>query len=564
MSWKNPSMETPRSRSLPADRKRRLKRWVIGAYRLGAIFAALACLRFLPGEVHTLDRERILADAKIALPDTSTVGDPSDGLYPLLGDDGEPTGWATSTFPQAQDIMGYSGASELLVLFDSNRTVKAVRFLSSQDTDGHVEKIRENPAFWAQWDGKPEAKLGAATPPVIVSGATLTSEAMARGLAARFGAEGMDQWFPKQLQLSDVEKWFPKADSLTDGEYPGSHFVKKKGEIIGIVLRSSRMGVFARGFNGTSDVIVVLEPKGEKLLGIGLLGSRDNEPYVGDVGEEVKYSDGFAGKTVDEVLAEDPRESPSLFTSGASYTNSAVVESVREMLRRHRVDEATRGFPWKSSLAIVWIVLGVGVAFHKSGNGRSLRTAYAVISVAAGIALGWMVSQDQLIGWGANGFGLRNILPLLVLTAVALLVPAFTGKNVYCSHICPHGAAQSLAGQLVKKRFVLPSKLHAIMVRVPWLTLLVIWVLAFVASGVPFAYFEPFETWSSGFVAFVPAAIFTIGILSAFFLPQGYCHYGCPTGALLRFLTHAPGRWTSKDTVAGITVAFAAIYTALQ
>jgi NosR/NirI family nitrous oxide reductase transcriptional regulator len=557
-------METPRSRSLPTDRKRRLKRWAIGAYRLAAIFVALACLRFLPGDGRTLDRERILADAKIVLPDTASVGDPSDGLYPLLGGDGEPNGWATSTFPQAQSIMGYSGASELLVLFDPDRRVKAVRFLASDDTDGHVEKIRGDSGFWAQWNGKPEAELGAPSSPIIVSGATLTSEAMARGLAARFGAKGMDQWFPEPLKLTDIEKWFPKADALKDGRYPGSQLVMKGGETLGTVIRSSRMGVSARGFNGISDVIVVLEPNGEKLLGIGLLGSRDNEPYVGDVGEEVKYADGFAGKTIEEVLAEDPLESPSLFTSGASYTNSAVVESVREMLRRHQSDEAERGFPWKSSLAIAWIALGVGLAFHKTGKRRSLRITYAVISVAAGIALGWLVSQDQLVGWGANGIGLRNIIPLLVLTAVALLVPAFTGKNVYCSHICPHGAAQTLAGQLFKKRFALPPKLHSIMVRVPWLTLLVIWVLAFVASGVPFAYFEPFETWSSGFVAFVPAAIFTIGILSAFFLPQGYCHYGCPTGALLRFLTQAPGRWTSKDSAAGIIVASAVIYTFFQ
>ncbi len=557
-------METPRSLSLHSDRKRRLKRWAIGAYRLAAIFVALASLRFLPGDGRTLDRERILAEARIVLPGTASVGDPTDGLYPLLGGDGEPTGWATSTFPQAQGIMGYSGASELLVIFDPVRTVKAVRFLASDDTDGHVEKVRDDSRFWAQWNGKPEAKLGAPSSPIIVSGATLTSEAMARGLAARFGAKGMDQWFPEPLKLADIEKWFPKADALKDGAYPGSHLVMKDGETLGTVLRSSRMGVSARGFNGISDVIVVLEPKGEKLLGIGLLGSRDNEPYVGDVGEEVKYADGFAGKTLEEVLAEDPLESPSLFTSGASYTNSAVVESVREMLRRHQSAEAKRGFPWKSSLAIAWIALGVGLAFHGSGKRRGLRIAYAVISVAAGITLGWMVSQDQLVGWGANGIGIRNILPLLVLTAVALLVPAFTGKNVYCSHICPHGAAQTLAGQLIKKRFHLPPKLHAIMVRVPWLTLLVIWVLAFVASGIPFAYFEPFETWSSGFVAFVPAAIFTIGILSAFFLPQGYCHYGCPTGALLRFLTQAPGRWTSKDSAASLMVAAAVIYTVLQ
>jgi len=180
--------------------------------------------------------------------------------------------------------------------------------------------------------------------------------------------------------------------------------------------------------------------------------------------------------------------------------------------------------------------------------------------VAAGIGLGWMVSQDQLLGWGTNGFGLRGALPLLVLTAVAMVVPAFTGKNIYCSRICPHGAAQSLAGQAIKKRFALPKKLHAVMDRVPWLTLVAIWVLAFLGSNLPFAYFEPFETWSSGFVAFVPATILTVGLLAAFFLPQAYCHYGCPTGALFKFLTHAPGRWTSKDSIAGALLVAAGLF----
>jgi polyferredoxin len=157
-----------------------------------------------------------------------------------------------------------------------------------------------------------------------------------------------------------------------------------------------------------------------------------------------------------------------------------------------------------------------------------------------------------------NGFGIRGILPLLALTAAALVIPAFTGRNVYCNRICPHGAAQTLAGSLMrKKRFHLPPKLHAALTRLPWLTLLAIWALAFLASGIPFAYFEPFETWSSGFVAFIPAAILTVGLVAAFFLPQAYCHYGCPTGALLKYLTASPTAWTRRDTIAAILIAAA-------
>lgn len=551
-------MPRPEAPSPRTERKRRFKRWALGCYRLGVILAALACLRALPRDERALDPEVVLELSREFIPDAISAGDSSDGIFPLLNGDGQTVGWATSTYPHSAKIQGYSGPSELLVVFDSDRKVKGVRFLASADTDGHVKMVRKDAPFWRQWDGKAESELGAPGSPIVVSGATLTSEAMARGVAARFGAQGMDEWFPNALKPADVAKPFPGADRISETDARGIHQVWKKDELLGSVLRSSRMGIAARGYNGISDVIVCLAPDGEKILGIGFLGSRDNEPYISDVRNEVKFADGFAGKSVAAVLAEDVRASPSLFTSGASYTNQAVVESVREMLRRHIAEEEVKGFPWKASLAFVWIGTGIFVGVHKAGKRTAVRLSYAAVSVAAGLMLGWMVSQDQLVGWGMNGFGIRGILPLLALTAVALVIPAFTGKNVYCNRICPHGAAQTLAGSLMrKKRFHLPPKLHAALTRLPWLTLLAIWALAFLASGIPFAYFEPFETWSSGFVAFIPAAILTVGLVAAFFLPQAYCHYGCPTGALLKFLTASPTAWTRRDTIAAVLISAA-------
>ncbi len=553
------SRSIPSQPPLPSNGKRRWKRWAIACYRLGIILAALACLRALPDKGREIDRGKILGEAKSVLPSVTSVGEPKEGMFPLLDASEEIAGWATSSFPQAEKIQGYSGPSELLVIFDASRAVRAVRFLDSADTPGHVKKIRDESGFWDQWNGKREATLGAPGKPRIVTGATLTSEAMARGIAARFGAQGMDQWFPAPLALDHLTPWYPTADRIEETKEPGAYRIWRGTETLGTVLRSSRMGVSARGFNGTSDVLLSLDAAGETILGIGFLGSRDNVPYIDDVAQEVKFADGFAGKSVAEVMASDPDESENLMVSGASVTANAVITSVHEMLRRHHAEEISHGIPWKSYLAFSWIGLGVLVGLNKRGNKAKVRLTFAVISVAAGITLGWMVSQDQLIGWGEDGLDFRGAMPLLVLTAVAMVVPAFTGKNIYCSRICPHGAAQSLAGQAFKKRFALPKKLHAIMERVPWLLLAVIWGLAFLGSGIPFSYFEPFETWSSGFVAFIPATIFTVGLLAAFFLPQAYCHYGCPTGALLKFLTHAPGRWTSKDTVAGALVVLAAL-----
>lgn len=547
-------------RSLPPEARRRWKRWSLACYRLGIILVALACLRALPKNDRPIDRTKILTEAKAVFPSTVSLGDPKEGTVPLLDQGGKVVGWATTSFPQAERVQGYSGPSELLIIFDPSRVVKAVRFVASGDTPGHVTKIRDDANFWEQWTGKTEAMLGAPGKARIVTGATLTSEAMTRGIAARFGAGGMDQWFPAPLTLENLKPWFPTADRINGLEEPGAYEISKGSEKLGTVLRSSRMGVSARGFNGISDVIISLDASGETILGIGFLGSRDNPPYIDNVAQEVQFADGFAGKSITEVMAGKPRDSGNLIVSGASRTAGAVIESVHEMLRRHQAEVVGHGFPWKTYLACVWIALGILVGLSKWGNKARHRIAFAIISVAAGITLGWMVSQDQLLGWGTDGLDFKRAMPLLILTAVAMVVPAFTGKNIYCSRICPHGAAQSLAGQVIRKRFHLPPKIHWIMERVPWLTLIVIWILAFFASGIPFAYFEPFETWSSGFVAFVPAAIFTAGIIAAFFLPQAYCHYGCPTGALLKFLTHAPGRWTMKDSIAGSLVLIAAIF----
>ncbi len=487
------------------------------------------------------------------MPAAVSLGDTSDGMFPLLDAAGGTVGWATTTFPQAEKILGYAGPTELLVVFDSQRRVKSVSLLESADTAGHVAKIQDDPAFWEQWNDSPEATLGAAPATRIVTGASLTSEAMNRGIAARFGAEGMEQWFPGELSTSQLARWFPDATRIEPLRETGTYQVWNNDRKLGTVLRSSRMGVSARGFNGTSDVIVCLDSTGGTILGVGLLASRDNEPYAGDVADELKYADGFAGTST----AGRSDSEPQLVVSGASVTAGAVVASVDEMLRRHQTTEATRGFPWSHAIALSWIALGVVVGLAKWGNRPRVRLSFAVLSVAAGVTLGWMVSQDQLIGWSRNGMNVRTMLPLLALTAAALVIPAYTGKNVYCSRICPHGAAQTLLGQLVKRRSALPPKLHHLMRRVPWLTLLVIWVLAFSSTGFPLSHAEPFESWSSGFQAILPASIFSIGLLAAVFLPQGYCHYGCPTGAMLKFLTQSPGRWTTKDTVALVLVTLA-------
>ena len=540
--------------------KHRLKRLALGAYRLALIAGAMLCLWYGQASRPSVSPDLLLAQGRKTLPAAASLGGAENGFYPVLSENGNLLAWATTTYPQAQSIQGYSGPSELFVLLSPERSILAVEFLTSADTAGHVAKVRQDRAFWAQWNGNSETRAGAAQDVRIVSGATLTSEAMARGVAARFGAKGMNEWFPDGIESEVIRRWYPETATISPTREKGVSAVKEDGIRIGTILRSSRMGVLSRGFNGTSDVILALSADEKTMLGVALLGSRDNEPYVGYVKDELLYADGFAGKAVGSVF---PPDDPPLIVSGASITAHAVILSVGEMLEKHFEEKAVAAFPWKSALSIVWIAIGLVVGFSKRLGSRKWRMGFAAISVIAGLTLGWMVSQDQLVGWGKHGISSGIALPLLVLTAVALLIPTFTGKNVYCSRICPHGAAQTILGSLVKKRYALHSRVHRSLQKLPWITLIAIWVIALAGVALPLAQAEPFEIWSSGFYAILPAAILTIGLVAAIFLPQAYCNYGCPTGALLKFLTHSPSSWTRRDSVATVLVASAIIWTAL-
>lgn len=552
MSSANPSAK-------PSKRSRRLLRFGVPAWRFALLAAAFFCIHLVHGRREEtasrgLDPAWISGVADF-LPQAKRFAAPEadDPLTGVLDAEDTILGWVTQTSPEALAVTGYSGPSNLLVVFDTSRHVLGTRLLSSADTAGHLAMIADDPAFFAQWNNRPAASLDNLGYPTLVSGATLTSDAVARGLAARFGATDAAEWFPDELSLPQVRQWFPTAAGI-QARRPGIYEVD--GVPRRVILRASRMGVAARGFQGPSDVLIALEDG--VIRGVAMTGSRDNEPYITDVADELQFTISFAGKKAADLVRTDA--SAPFIVSGASDTANAIHGTVREMLRRHLSPPPRHAPDWKTITGLAWLATGLAIGLSRLRSHRRLRLVFAGVSMLiGGLWLGWMIGQDQWIGWAKRGDPSGAPLAMLILSAAALLVPAVFGKNIYCSHLCPHGAAQTLLGSFRKRRFSLPAKLHAILKTVPWITLTGLWILAFAGSSFPATQAEPFEIWSAGFFALLPAAIFAVGLASAIFLPQGYCHYGCPTGALLKFLTHAPSRWTRRDIIATALVAAGAV-----
>jgi polyferredoxin len=141
----------------------------------------------------------------------------------------------------------------------------------------------------------------------------------------------------------------------------------------------------------------------------------------------------------------------------------------------------------------------------------------------------------MFVGWGQSGVPWQNAFGLVALAAAAIALPIAKGQNVYCSHLCPHGAAQQLLPRRWRIKRIPPWLGRALRLLRP---ALLAWVLLVTLCNWPFnlVNIEPFDAYSWRAAAWPTIAIAIVGLIASLFVPMAYCHYGCPTGAVLEYL----------------------------
>jgi len=460
----------------------------------------------------------------------------------------------------------------------------AAKILSSRDTRDHVQKVLEHPDFLKSLAGRTREELLEIQHVDAVSGATLTSYAVFD--AVRFRVALMDRAgqsragqdrprlkslkFPDPPRLEDVQLLYPVAASLQQdaGSEVLWHALDAGGKEVGDFLRASPAADNTVGYQGPTDLLIAVNSAGE-VSGLAVGVSYDNEPYVGYVREDRYFRNLFNGRDLPGLAAMESGHVEGV--SGATMTSQAVARSL-QLSAQAFVDEQLRGSsevpsPLKSiarvdqlsalqgivtirnlstiGITLVGVILGLT---HLRGL-RWLRVAYQCVLIGwLGLINGDMVSQALLLGWAQSGIPWQNAFGLSVLTAAAVLVPIFTGRNVYCSHICPHGAVQ----QLVRRRLPWQAKMSPAVVR--WLkripVLLIGWVIAIGILHLPFSPvdIEPFDAWLWTIAGAATISVAVVGLAASLFVPIAYCRFGCPTGALLDYFSSAAGKtWNQRD-----------------
>ncbi len=509
-------------------------------------------------------------------------GDSTDGasnFANVLDADGHELGQVARTSPLANHILGFSGPTDVLLVLDDGGKLIVAKIISSRDTRDHVQKVQADPDFLQSLNGRTREELMDLRDVDAVSGATLTSYAILESIRFRVASmEGAGQGkaqlsslkFPEPPRLQDVQLLYPAAAKLERD--PNSdvlwHVQDSNDAQAGDLLRASPVADNNVGFQGPTDVLIAVDENRE-VSGLALGVSYDNEPYVGYVREDDYFRSLFNGQNLKILTALEGDTVEGV--SGATMTSQAVARSLQMVAQAYVDDQSRKSSPvrqdapesstggWtlnavvtlRNLSTISMTLFGVIVGLTHLRGRRWLRVGFQCVLIGwLGLINGDMVSQALLLGWAQSGVPWQHAFGLTILTAAALLVPMATGQNVYCSHVCPHGAVQ----QLIRKRLPWQVRLSPKVLR--WLKvfpmLLIAWVVAIGMLHLPFSPvdIEPFDAWLWSVAGLATIAVAVIGLVASLFVPMAYCRFGCPTGLMLDYVSRAGGKtWTRRDTI---------------
>lgn len=534
--------------------------WVFHFGRLGLLLTIAALIRLNANASRSAPTGELAPSVTVErirafLPAARAIAKPDgDQRFPVIDAEGEIVGHVMQTSPASDQIIGFSGPTNVLIAQKTDGTIAGVEIIGSSDTREHVRVIENEPAFFDSFVGTTRQDLRRQRIDAV-SGATLTSLAIVESVANRLGGEVGSLRFPEEIVVEECRELFPAAASLK-----GTSVLDVEGKLLGTVLRISPAADNTIGYQGPTDAIVGFDPAGEA-VGLTLRRTYDNEKYVTYVREDDYFRSIFNGRSLAGLAALDLEAEQIEGVSGATMTSmavaSGVVEAARKELAQRKLEQgqASRRPAWAAPRTLgtaIAVLLGIIVCFTRLRGKQWARVPLQLFLIGyLGFVNGDLISQAMFVGWAKSGIPWRTASGLVILAVVSLALPLTTGRNAYCTHICPHGAAQQLLMNR-GRRIRLGGSSRRLLKLLPLLLLLVVVIVGMGRLDISLVDLEAFDAYVPAIAGFAAIGIAIGGLIASAFIPMAYCRLGCPTGAVLEFLrlNRLSGRFGKRDLVA--------------
>lgn len=503
------------------------------------------------------------ADALIASGDRDHPG------WIVQDSDATPIGRIVYTSPGSDHVIGFSGPTNTQIALTADGTIAGIEIVSSQDTREHLQQVLEDDTFLKSFAGCRQEDIWKHSVDAV-SGATLTSRAIQEAIVHTLSGRRTSLRFPDPLTVDQVAVLFPTAVATSKSPNdPGTWLVTdESGHSPGMVVRSSPHSDNIIGYQGPSETFVGLNSSGH-VIGISLPTSYDNEPYIDWIRDDEYFRSLFNDLTIEDLANLDPEEEQIEGVSGATMTSVAMahglIVAAQQRMRQPPVDDTT----WTS--AVEWtlrdlgtaavVLCGALIALTSLRGNRTVRVLFQlVLIIYLGFINGDLISQAMLVGWAQAGVPWERAGGLVLLSLAAFCIPLTTRRNVYCTHLCPHGAVQQLIKSRSPWRVHLSRRVSRTLRLVP--VVLLAWCVVVAMTTLPFSLvdIEPFDAWLIGIAGWASITIAIVGLVASLFVPMAYCRFGCPTGTLLNYLrvNGRSGQWSRRDWMALALVLLAA------
>lgn len=541
----------------------RLKQWGLHLYRVAVLLVILWLIR----EHHLWQRAQQSRNFETAL-NVSEVKDffptaakltyfnPTHGGRYVANNKGELLGYVLQTSPEADSIIGYSGPTNLLIALDINDTVLGIKILSSADTPEHVQQIKEDSRFLKMFNRQTLKTIASQTKIDAVSGATLTSRAIAESVIFRLAGKQRPSYkFPDPVTLAQVSVFFAQAAKLEPSSLQfGLLAVRDEtGKLLGQVMRTSPAADEKNGYQGPIDLLVALGTDG-KVLGMSILKSYETEKYIETIKKDTFFMERFNGMTLSELAIFDETDEANNKkrkeknieleiegTSGATMTSMTMAEgifsSANQILKLKRPEKRTIKIQNRDIGILIIIMLAILISTTRLRGNQWVRILFQILLVVyVGFINADFVSQALLVGWVKSGVPWEVTPGLVLLVAASLALPLISRNQLYCNHICPFGAAQQLLVRLPFCKRSFPKLLSQLLKLIPGLLLCAILILLFLSPTFSLTSLEPFHAFLFQNAGYATLVIAITGLAISLFVPMAYCRYGCPTGVFLDYI----------------------------
>ena len=305
-----------------------------------------------------------------------------------------------------------------------------------------------------------------------------------------------------------------------------------------VVLNTTFLAKDVKGFAGAVPLEIYLK-KG-KVEQVKALHNSETPEFMQEARELLGR---WNGKTTEQALAMKVDG-----VTGATYTSNAIIGNMKAGLQYTAKNVKETSFFDKLDLRAktiigLFVVLMAAIIplFVKNKRYRvfQLLLNFVVLGLWGGTFISWSV----LVGFMSGGINVWISLIPIVMLITAFVYPLFGKKNYYCTHVCPLGSVQELAGMANHNKWKMSKQTTEYLDHFRKVLFWILMLLMLAGVWSQWMDYELFVAFVFNSAAWVIILIAVVFILLSFFVPRPYCRFVCPMGSLLKLPTTKVTKW---------------------